>query len=72
MDIAYFINDFATATDGGFIPCIAVRGEKGYNLTDWNWGTDKELAEKCADKKNEALGLSNDDVMEIICSTMRK
>jgi len=55
----------------GYIPCMAVEGEKGYYLTDWNWGKDIELAEKCAKKKNRMLELTEADCLKIVGSTMR-
>ena len=67
---AYFIQDTVKTTSGEFIPCIAVEGEKGYNRTNWSWGKDKALAERCAKEKNERLGHTVEDVSTIVCSTM--
>ena len=70
-DRAYFIQDTVLDTDGGFIPCIAVRGEQGFHKTDWNWGTDREIAEQIAEEKNAAMGVSPKDAIMIVMSTMR-
>lgn len=69
---AYFISATDKTEDGEFIPCIAVEGEAGYHRTDWHWGTDLELAEKCAVKKNAALEIDEKTALVIVLSTMRK
>lgn len=66
----YFINQLVRAKDGGYIPCIAVEGEKGFYRTDWNWGSDLELAEKICDEKNAALGFTPQEALRIQLSTM--
>lgn len=66
----YFINQLVRAADGGYIPCIAVEGEKGFYPTDWNWGSDLALAEKIADEKNASLGFTPKEAMLIQLSTM--
>jgi hypothetical protein len=67
----YFINELERATDGGYIPCIAVEGEKGYYKTDWNWGPDFNLANQIADEKNAALGFTPKEAILIQLSTMK-
>lgn len=67
----YFIQETVRNNKREFIPCIAVEGELGYNLTDWNWGTDREIAEECAKDKNNLLGISEEDASKIILSTMK-
>lgn len=69
--MAYFIQQTVTDKSGQYIPCIAVEGESGYNLTDWTWGKDLDQAEAIADEKNEALGLTKEEAMKIVLSTMR-
>ncbi len=56
---------------GEFVPCIAVENDHKVHPTDWTWGTDFELAQDCADKKNQRLGLSPSDVIAIIWSTSK-
>jgi len=58
------------AEDGGYIPCIAVEGERGYYRTDWNWGKDKEQAQKFCDERNELAGISKEEAYKIIMGTM--
>lgn len=68
----YFINQLERAEDGGYIPCIAVEGESGYYKTDWNWGSDLELAESFCDERNEVLGINRKDAWAIVLGTMRR
>ena len=70
--LCYNILETAISDDGQYIPTIVKEGESGYCLTDWLWGKDIEIARKCADKKNKALGLSCNDVDEIVLSSMFK
>jgi hypothetical protein len=69
--MAYFIQQNIKDKYDKYIPCIAVENEPGYNLTDWAWGADLDKAEAIADEKNEALGLTKDEAMKIVLSTMR-
>ncbi len=68
--LAYFVQDTAKDEEGNYIPCVAIEGQKGYNLTDWEWGKDFKLAEKCAKQLNEEMGISDNEAMEIVLSTM--
>ena len=68
--MVYFIQQTVKSSSGGFIPCIAIEGESGYYPTDWDWGTDLELAEECAREKNERLGITEDEAHKIILGTM--
>ena len=68
--MVYFIQETVRTSEGGYIPCIAKEGETGYYPTDWDWGTDLELAEQCAKKKNERMGISEDEAFKIILGTM--
>ena len=67
---AYMILETVRDKNGEFIVCIAKEGEKGYYRTDWHWGTDLKLAEACAEEKNAMLGLTKEDAINIILSTM--
>jgi hypothetical protein len=67
----YFINELAKDKDGGYIPCIAVEGETGYYKTDWNWGTNLDIANQLADEKNLTLGFTAKEAMLIVLGTMR-
>jgi hypothetical protein len=43
----------------------------GHYPTTWFWGPDYTTAEECAKMKNQALGLTEMDVVKIVCSSMR-
>lgn len=66
----YVILETVRDTDGGYIPCIVKDGETGYYKTDWNWGTDLDIAEELADEKNEAMGFSAEEVDRIVMDSM--
>ncbi len=70
--MVFFINELKRDHDGGYIPCIAIEGETGYHPTDWNWGTDLELANRLADERNAALGFTAKEAFIIIAGTMRE
>jgi hypothetical protein len=67
----YFINETERAEDGGYIPCIAVEGERGYYKTDWNWSSNLELANQIAAEKNAALGFTPKEALLIVLGTMK-
>lgn len=69
---AYFVLESITNDKGEFQVCIAVENVSGYYKTDWFWGNDFEVAEKIAKEKNEKLGITPSDEIEITLSTMRK
>lgn len=68
----YFIQETIRDEDGGFIPCVAIEGEDGYYPTDWNWGTNREEAEACANQKNERMGIDSEEAHKIVLGTMFK
>lgn len=51
-------------------PVIVEEGTSGYCRTDWEWGDNLADAERLAAEKNERLGLTPEDVEEIITSSM--
>lgn len=67
---AYFVMPTIVDENGEFIVCVAVQGIKGYWRTDWHWGTDLNIAEKCAEDKNTRLELTEKDAAQIVCSSM--
>ena len=69
--VVTFIQETVKAEDGGYIPCFAVKGETGFYRSDWNWGADKEIAQKLCDERNEVMGLTKKEAMLIQISTMR-
>lgn len=68
--MVYFIMETERTSDGQFIPCIAVENEKGYNRTDWAWGTNKEQAQSWADERNERMGIDRKEAARIQFMTM--
>jgi hypothetical protein len=40
--MTYLILDEIRAKDGGYVPCLVREGEKGYYLTNGNYGLDQE------------------------------
>ena len=59
-----------TSDKGEFIPCIVKEGEKGYYKTDWEWGTDFEIATQIANERNESMGYTPEEVNKIILRSM--
>jgi hypothetical protein len=55
---------------GEYIPCIVKENEKGYFLTSWKWGNDKTIAEKLADDYNTRLGISKEEVTDLVLKSM--
>lgn len=70
--MAYFILQTQLTEEGEYIPCIAVEGMSGYYKTDWAWGKDLAIAEELAEKKNTAMGISKQEALKIVLSSMRK
>lgn len=68
----YFLLDSQRDENNELIVLIAIENESGYYKTDWHWGTDIDVAEKIARKKNEKLGISEDEAHKVVLSTMRK
>jgi len=54
-----------------YYPGIVTENEPGYNKTDWDWGTDLEIAQQCADEYNERNGCSKQEQTEIVMSSFR-
>lgn len=66
--------------DGGFVPSVVTENEPGHSplagrdefAAPWVWGPTYKDAERAADAYNAKLGLSKNDVFEIIASSMRQ
>jgi hypothetical protein len=56
--------------NGEFTVAIVIEKEAGYYLTDWEWGKDRKLAEEVCQQKNERLGISEDEALVIVLSSM--
>lgn len=62
----------------GYVPTVVTEGEAGHSplvgsgeLSEpWYWGNDKATAEKIADDFNTRLGVTRDDVTEIVISSI--
>jgi hypothetical protein len=75
---AYTIVEESRASNGGYIPCIAVENEPGYSpmtgqgagAAPWNWGKDRALAQRLCDERNERMGISKEDAFRIVGSSM--
>lgn len=68
--VCYYIMETEVDGNGNYIPCIVKENVSGFWRTDWQWGKDIELARQCAKEKNEALGLTDADVNQIVMSSM--
>lgn len=68
--LAIIIIDSEKDRKGRYIPCIVKEGEKGYFLTNWAWGDDKDEAQSLADDYNTKLGVSKIDVQRLILGSM--
>ena len=69
--LAYIIVDTQKDENGEFIPCIIKEDETGYYPTDYHWGTDKKVAQKCADDLNRNMGLTKEDVIDLLLGSLR-
>ena len=77
--MAMIIVSESRAEDGGYIPVIVKEGEggffpmtgKGKCASPWNWGTDREIAQQCADDYNEKLGLTKEEVAFLAGQSMK-
>lgn len=74
-----FIIQVGQCDDAGYIPSLVIEGEPGHQplsgdpsklQTPWHWGTTYEAARAECARQNAALGLSEADVIDIVCSSM--
>lgn len=68
--IAYFVLDTERTKEGAFILCVAVEGESGFYKMDWAWHCSYTKAKAETVLLNDKLGLAEEEVNEIIISTM--
>lgn len=68
---AYLILETEYDPEKGFNPCIVKENESGYYRTDWFWGKNLDLAKEAARQKNEAMGLTPQDVQDIVDSSLK-
>jgi hypothetical protein len=55
-----------------YFPGIVKPDESGYYLTNWDWGTDREIAVKCAADLNAKLGVTGEQAFEMVTQSMAK
>lgn len=64
--------------DSGYIPSLVTEDESGHApligngefASPWHWGTTLDEAKEVCRTENAKLGLSDDDVTTIVCSSM--
>lgn len=74
---AYFVDETMKTPDG-YIPSVVTEGEPGHvplkgngdHSSPWYWGHDIAKAKEIAAKANADLGLTPEDVLEIVLSSM--
>lgn len=74
----FFIPTDAYVEGKGFVPSLVTENEPGHSpltgngdfAAPWYWGSTYEKAKALADTENTKLGLTADDVTEIIASSM--
>lgn len=74
---AVFHNQF---DENGYVPSLITRDEAGHSpmlgngecSSPWYWGKTFEQAEAVCRRVNECMGLSEQDVAEIIASSMKR
>ena len=76
--ICYYIMEDQRTDDGHYIPSLVQENSAGHSPVTggiggvpYRWGTTYEGAQRVCDSVNEGMGLSRDDVMEIVASSLR-
>jgi len=54
-----------------YVPCIVIEGKPGYYTTNWFWGKDPIIANKLVAEYNHNLGLTLEDVHELIDQSIK-
>jgi hypothetical protein len=54
-----------------YVPCIVIEGKSGYHTTNWFWGKDPVIANKLVAEYNHNLGLTPEDVHELIDQSIK-
>ena len=68
--IAYFVLGTERTKDGAFIVCVAIEGDAGFYKMDLEWNCSFTKAKAQAAEMNVKIGLTQEEVEEIILSTM--
>ena len=64
--------------DGGYIPALVIEGQQGYRMmsgngpcsTPWRWGETEDKANEICDAVNARRGITAEEKMQIVLSTM--
>lgn len=56
--------------NGEYIPCVVVKGQKGYHPTELRWGKDRNSAKRMAVEKNKQMGFNKRDASSMVISAM--
>jgi hypothetical protein len=67
---AYFVLDTERTKEGAYIMCFSIEGETGFYKIDWGWHCSFTKAKTETALMNKKLGLNEEEVNEIIISTM--
>jgi len=68
--IAYFVLGTERTKDDAFIVCVAIEGDAGFYKMDLEWKCSFSKAKAQAKEMNVKIGLTQEEVEEIIMSTM--
>lgn len=71
MRICYYVDPTITDSNGNITPVIVAENEAGYRPTDYDWGKDAALAQRCAEGLNTRMGLTKQDTDDIVASSVR-
>jgi len=68
--IAYFVLETERTREGAYIVCVAIESEAGYYKMDWGWHCSFTKAKAETVLMNDKLGLNEEEVNDIIITTM--
>ncbi len=69
--MAYFIMPGEPEPGQHIRPCIALMNVSGFWRTDYDYGTDRAIAEQAVATLNERLGVSSEQAQQIVDSSFR-
>lgn len=68
--ICYMIDQTMCNAAGKWVPAVVQEDSPGYSPTNWEWSCTYEQAEKLVEGLNTRMGVSKEDAMTIIGSSM--
>ena len=68
--ICYTILESETNLAWNFLACIVIEGETGYYKTNWDWGSDRDIADATAKARNSAMGISEEEARKMVLKSM--